>query len=76
MIGWIYGKPLVFKLQALLTEEALCDISYTSFSYRLYIFQPAITNIHLIARTAGNNGLANKDLAIKDDWKRIHAHKE
>jgi hypothetical protein len=35
-----------------------------------------MTIIYQVARTAGNKGFANKDLAIKDDRKRIHAHQE
>jgi len=54
----------------------LCDISYISLRYRLYIFQPSTSIIHFIARTAGNKGFANMDVAIKDDRKGIHAHKE
>jgi hypothetical protein len=30
-----------------------------------------ISIIDFIARTAGNKGLAKKDMAIKDDWKGV-----
>ncbi len=54
----------------------MCDISHISFSHRLYIYHTTLIIILRIARTAGNKGYANKEMAIKDDGKWIHTHKE